>query len=101
MLLNANSIEVVRKAIALDELVIVDVYATWCPPCKALAPILEQVSDLCYIVKVNSDDVQEAAVEFNVSGLPTLLFFKNGKLLHTVLGLISRQDLEAKINQYK
>jgi thioredoxin 1 len=101
MLINVNTIEAVRKAIALNELVVVDVYATWCPPCKALAPILEQVADLCYIVKVNNDEVPDAAVEFNVGGLPTLLFFKNGQLLDRVLGLISREALEAKINQLK
>jgi thioredoxin 1 len=101
MLINADSIQVVRKAIALNELVVVDVYASWCPPCKALAPILEQVADLCYIVKVNNDDVPEAAVDFEISGLPTLLFFKNGELLDKVLGLINRQDLEAKIAKHK
>lgn len=101
MLMNANTMEVVRKAIALNELVVVDVYATWCPPCKALAPVLEQVADLCYIVKVNNDEVPDAAVEFNVSGLPTVLFFKNGRELDRVLGLISREALEAKIKQLK
>lgn len=101
MLMNASNMDVVRKAIASQDLVVVDVYATWCPPCKALAPILEQVADLCYIVKVNNDEVPDAAVDFDVSGLPTLLFFKDGKLLDKVLGLISKADLEAKINKHK
>lgn len=101
MLVNAESMDVVRKAIAQDELVIVDVYAPWCGPCKTLAPILEQVRNLCYIVKVNNDVVPEAAVEFNVNGLPTMLFFKKGRLLDTVLGVISRVDLEAKIKKLK
>jgi thioredoxin 1 len=101
MLINANTIELVRKSIALNELVMVDIYATWCPPCKALSSVIEQVADLCYIVKVNNDEVPDAAVEFNISGLPTVLFFKNGQELDRVLGLISREALEAKINQLK
>jgi thioredoxin 1 len=101
MLMTANTKEVFLKAIALNELVVVDVYASWCPPCKALAPILEQVQELCYIVKVNNDEVSEVADEYNVTGLPTLLFFKSGELLDRVVGLINQPDLEAKINKLK
>lgn len=101
MLMHANTKEVFKKAIALDELVVVDVYASWCPPCKALAPILDRVQELCYIVKVNNDEIPEVADEYNVTGLPTLLFFKNGKLLDRVVGLVSQPDLEAKINKLK
>lgn len=101
MLMTANTKEVFQKAINLNELVVVDVYASWCPPCKALAPILERVQELCYIVKVNNDEVSEVADEYNVTGLPTLLFFKNGKLLDRVVGLIDQPSLEAKIKKLK
>ena len=79
-----------------DENVLVDFYADWCGPCRMLAPILEDLSqdrDNVKIVKVNVDEAPETAKHYGIMSIPTLIHFKNGKMLSKKVGLCSKDDL--------
>lgn len=73
-----------------DKLVVVDFYATWCGPCKMIAPKLGELStqyeDKAVVIKVDVDECEDIAVEYGVSSMPTFLFFKNGKVVKTFSG---------------
>jgi thioredoxin 1 len=85
-------------------LAMVDLWATWCAPCRMIAPIIEQLAvDYAGKVKVAKLDVdhnQRTAARFNVRSIPTILFFKDGKVVDQVVGALPRQALEAKILQH-
>jgi thioredoxin 1 len=78
--------------------VLVDFWATWCAPCKMIAPMLEEIStqreDLV-IVKVNIDENTELPARFGVRGIPTCLVFKNGEVEGTKVGAVTRQQMDA------
>ena len=82
---------------------LVDFWAAWCGPCRMVAPIVEQIAtDYDGKVKVGKLDVdanQRTAVRFNVRSIPSILFFKDGKLADTVVGAVPRQILERKVNE--
>lgn len=99
---NDNNFEDV--VINSSTLVIVDFWAEWCGPCKAIAPILDKISadfgDKLIIGKVNVDLVKETPVKFGIRSIPTLLFFKEGKIVRQEVGLLSEQVLKSIINQF-
>lgn len=84
-------------------LTVVDFWATWCGPCRLIAPILDQISvDYADKVKVTKLDVDaniKTATRFNVRSIPMLLFFKEGKLVDQIVGAVPRPAIEAKLKQ--
>lgn len=80
---------------------VVDFWAPWCGPCKAIAPILEELAeelgDSVKICKVNVDNSSDIAGKYEIRAIPTILIFKDGKVADTVVGLSSKEDLKAKI----
>jgi len=84
-----------------DEPVLIDFFATWCGPCKALAPVLEQVKDAvgdkATILKVDVDKNQPLAAKLNVRGVPTLVLYKNGKQLWRQSGVVPKQEIIKQI----
>ncbi|ACV22448.1 Thioredoxin C-1 [Slackia heliotrinireducens] len=85
-----SSAEFEEKVLKATEPVIVDLFATWCGPCKAMAPTLDKVAaehaDEVSIYKVDVDESPEIAQKFRVMSVPTLLAFKNGELVNRAVG---------------
>jgi len=85
-------------------LVLVDFWAEWCAPCRAIAPILEQLATRydgqIRVAKMDVDANQRTPMRFNVRSIPSLLFFKDGKHVDTVVGLTPKPALEARIQKH-
>jgi thioredoxin 1 len=81
--------------------VVVDFYADWCGPCKLLGPIVEELAteqgDRVKFVKVNVDNAKELSQKYEIEGIPTLLFFKEGKVADRVVGLVSKEKLQGSL----
>ncbi len=90
----------------MQGLALVDFWAVWCGPCQAIAPVVDQLADQYQgklkVAKLDTDANQETAVKFNVRSIPTIMFFKNGKHVDTVVGADPRIKtiLQGKIEQH-
>ena len=92
-----------EEVISADKLVLVDLYATWCAPCKALAPVLEELADKyadkIKVVKVNVDEEESIAAKFGIASIPTVIFFKNGQTAASFVGLRNASEIEKMIEK--
>ncbi|RLI45401.1 thioredoxin [Candidatus Bathyarchaeota archaeon] len=93
-----------KETIQNHPLVVVDCWAPWCGPCHMVAPVIEGMArdyaGRILFGKLNVDENREVAVQYQIMGIPTLLVFKNGKLVDRIVGAMPRQMLEPKIKRY-
>lgn len=84
--------------------VLVDFWATWCGPCRRIAPIIEELAqdnpDVS-VGKLDVDAAQEIAIRYGVSSIPTILIFKNGEVVETTMGLQPKNSLQLMLNRHK
>jgi len=87
-----------------DKPVVVDFWATWCGPCRKLGPVLDEVAnefgDKVKFVKVNTDENLKTAKDYAISGLPSLLVFKNGKAVERLVGLMPKSSIISNIEKH-
>ena len=83
-----------EEATSSKEVVVVDFYANWCGPCKMLKPILEEVStEGITVYSVNVDENKELAQQFQISSIPAVILFKDGKQVDSFVGLKEKEDI--------
>ncbi len=84
-----------------DKPVLVDFWATWCMPCRMLAPTIEEIAEeaegRAYVGKVNVDEEGELAMKYGVRSIPTLIFFENGKEVNRMVGVQDKEDIETAL----
>lgn len=97
---DSNFMEVIQRS----PLVVIDCWAPWCLPCRIIAPIIDDMArnyaGRILFGKLNVDENQVATAHFQIMSIPTLLIFKNGKLVDRIVGAMPRRLLEPRITQY-
>ena len=91
-------------AVQNHSLVVVDCWAPWCGPCRYVSPIVEEIAHdyagKIFFGKLNVDENRRVAMQYSIMSIPTLLVFKNGRLVDQIIGAMPRQMLEPKITRY-
>ncbi len=104
---NAVAVSDVNFEVEIEKhegLAVVDFWATWCAPCRMIAPVLDQLASeyqgKAKVAKLDVDANQRTASRYNVRSIPTILFFKDGKLVDQVIGAVPRPHLEKKFKEH-
>ena len=92
----------IAEILSGDKPVMIDFWATWCGPCRALAPTVEEIANeyegKAVIGKCNVDEASETPMKYGIRNIPTLLFFKNGQLVDRLVGAVPKGNITAKLN---
>ena len=93
-----------EEFLATPGLLVIDFWATWCGPCRILGPTVDELAadynGRATIAKCNVDDCEDIAAKFGVRNIPTLVFVKDGAIVDRTVGVLPKQEIAAKIEQY-
>ncbi len=102
-ILQLNS-ENLQEILTSCQLLVVDVYTDWCPPCRHLAPIFQDLSKeygpQYNFAKLNAEEQRSIAQQFQITGFPTILFIKNGELIGRHVGFMNKEKFKTEISRY-
>jgi thioredoxin 1 len=94
-----------KEAIEADKPVMVDFYADWCGPCKIMAPVIDELAGeydgIVKIGKLNVDDNPDTARQYRVMSIPTIIIYKNGEAVDTIVGVVAKNVLKEKLDVLK
>lgn len=101
-IIHLSDAEFEKQVLQSGQLVIIDFWAPWCAPCRMIAPVLDELSkeynERLKICKINVDENQKVASRYNILSIPTLLFFKSGKVVNQITGVRAASDIKKIIN---
>jgi thioredoxin 1 len=91
-----------QEVVKASTVVMVDFWATWCGPCKIVAPVVEELAKeyegKAKFAKVNTDENADLATKYNIRGIPTLIFFKDGEVKDQIVGAVPKGQLKSKLD---
>ena len=103
IIMQIKSSDFEEKVIKSSKPVLVDFWATWCMPCQMQGPVIEQLekeTDSFYVGKVNVDEEPELQMKYGISSIPSLLIFKNGECVNTLVGFHTKEQLIEEMSKY-
>jgi thioredoxin 1 len=93
-----------QEVVQSDEMVVIDFWAPWCGPCKAIAPIMEAFSEeyagKVKFAKLNVDENNDSAVKFGIRSIPTIMIFREGKVMDQIVGAVPRDSIKKLIDKH-